>query len=442
MAWSQIHIMTRTARRTSWHGQRVRRTSAVKGCCKAGVVGLAWANFFCGVISLAPAAAFAQWTATPYAAEAIEHNSNVYDLPTSSPAPQGKNGPTFSDTSLESRAGIDGTYLISREKFFGTAEFRRFDYQNFTLLDHNEYLLDGGLNWKLVHTFDGLLEYRHEQRMVPFQNLEASTQLILETDNTATASANVNVTPEWRVESLAKDHTLDSPRTDIPDLSLHEDSIREGLRYLGVSNLSAGVDATYLQGTYRNDPTALTPDYHQVSLAGAATYIVSGFTNFSGNLGYTRRTDPTNFGLSAVTGSVNYLHTVTGKTSINVQLNRTVNTYVTTAGNELDTSAFVSGVWQATYKTTVKAGYGYTTSKYPQAPEAPNVPTLVQRLDHIQSANAEVDYQMLHWLMIRAYGRYQTRHSNQEVFDFDGTVVGIELVAKQPKVIKDLCDRC
>lgn len=431
--------MTITARRTSWHGKRA---LAVNDCCKVGEIGILWGGLFLAVIGLAPATALAQWSATPYAAEAIEHNSNVYDLSTSGPAPQGKNGPTFGDTYLESRAGIDGTYLISREKFFGTAEFRRFDYDNFTSLDHNEYLFDGGLNWKLVHTFDGLLEYRHEQRMVQFQELEASTQLILETENTATASANVNVTPEWRVESLAKDHTLDSPRTDIPNLSLHEDSIREGLRYLGVSNLSAGVDIGYLQGTYRNDPTALTPDYHQVTVAAAATYIVSGFTNFAGALGYTNRTDPTNFGLSAVTGSLNYQHSITGKTSINVQLNRTVNTYVTTAGNELDTSASVGGVWLASYKITVKAGYGYTTSKYPQAPEGPDNPTLVERLDHFQSGNAEVDYQILHWLMIRAYGRYQTRHSNQTVFDYDGTVVGIELLAKQPKAIKDLCDRC
>lgn len=439
MAWVQISMMTRTARRASLHGKRA---LAVNDRCKARVIGIVWAVFFSAVIGLAPTTVLAQWTATPYAAEAIEHNSNVYDLPTSGPAPQGKNGPTFADTYLESRAGIDATYLISREKFFGTAEFRRFDYDNFTLLDHNEYLLDGGLNWKLVRTFDGLLEYRHEQRMVQFQELEASTQLILETDNTATASANVNMTPEWRLESLAKDHTLDSPRTDIPELSLHEDSIREGLRYLGVSNLSAGVDAGYLHGTYRNDPTALTPDYHQVTLAGAATYIVSGFTNFSGALGYTRRTDPTNFGLSAVTGSLNYQHSITGKTRINVQLVRAVNSYVTTAGNELDTSANVSGAWQASYKITVKAGYGYTTSKYPQAPEGPDNPILVERLDHFQSANAEVDYQVLHWLMIRAYGRYQTRHSNQEMFDFDATLVGIELVAKQPKAIKDLCDRC
>jgi hypothetical protein len=381
------------------------------------------------LIGGAPAVALAQLTATPYVAEDIEHNSNIYDLSTSSPAPQGKNGPTLADTFLESRAGIDGTYLLDQQKFYGTAEFRRFNYDNFTALDHNEELFDGGLRWRLARTVDGTLEYKHEQSMVPFQELGAgSTQLILQTNNVADASANVNMTPEWRLESRARDRTLDSPRSNIPALSLHEDSIHEGLRYLGVSNLSAGVDAEYLQGTYRDDPTALTPDYHQTSLAAAANYIVSGLTNFSGNIGYTRRTDPSTAGLSAVTGSVNYQHSITGKTSITVNLLRAASTYVTTGGNELDTSASVSLNWHVSYKVAIKAGYSYTNSKFPQTPDGA---LFIERIDHFQVANAEMDYQVLHWLSIRTYGRYQTRHSTDQMYTFDGTIVGIELVAKK-----------
>jgi hypothetical protein len=410
----------------------------------AGVIEVVRAGFFAALIGIAPAAAFAQWTTTPYAAESIEHDSNIFDLTTPGPAPQGKSGPTFADTFLESRAGIDGTYLLNQEKFFGTAEFRRFGYENFTVLDHNELLLDGGLTWKLAHTFDGMLEYRHEERMVQFYVLQASsTQLVLETENLVTGSVNVNLTPEWRLESLGKDLTLDSPRTDIPGLSLHQESLHEGVRYLGVSHLSAGVDAEYLQGTYSHDSTALIPDFHQITLAAAATYIVSGLTNFSGNIGYTRRTDSANAPVSFLTGKVNYQHSITGKTSINVELNRAVNTYLTTAGTEIDTSASVSGIWQASYKIAVRAGYSYTTSNYPQepAPEPGGPP--FNRLDHFQVPSAELDYQVLRWLSIRAYGRYLKRNSNEQGFTFDGTIVGIELVAKQPArnqcLMRDLC---
>ncbi|MDP9065173.1 MAG: hypothetical protein M3O06_04810, partial [Pseudomonadota bacterium] len=306
---------------------------------------------------------FAAGTVSPYAAVAIEHDTNIFDLSAAGPAPVGKHGRTFADTFLESRAGIDGTYFLDQQKLFGTAEFRRFDYDNFTALGHNEELIDGGLIWKLSHAIDGRLEYKHEQRMVLFQDLTASTSLILETAKTATAAFNVNVTPVWRLETRGNDYELASPRSNVPGLSLHEDSILEGLRYLGVSNLSTGIEAQYLTGKYNHDPGALNPNYHQTSLALAATYVISGLTNFTGNLGYTKRVDPTNAGLSGITGSMAYQHSLTGKTSVNLQVARALSTYITTAGNEIDTSAAATLRWQTTYKLLLKAGYGYTYSR-------------------------------------------------------------------------------
>jgi hypothetical protein len=365
---------------------------------------------------------------TPYAAEDIEHNTNIFDLPKSGGAPTGKNGTTFADTFFDTRAGIEGTYLLDEQKFFGTAEFRHFNYENFTDLNHNEELFDGGLKWKLARAVDGLLEYRHEQRSVQFQDLAASTQLTLETENNVTASLNVNITPEWRLESLARDHVLNSPRNDVPSLSVHEDSIREGLKYLGVANLAAGVEAEYLEGKYNYDPLALDPNYHQITVAAAATYVVSGLTNFTGNLGYSRRTDPTNAGLSGLTGSLGYRHSLTAKTSVNVQLSRALNTYLTTGGNEIDTSAGATVNYQATYKILVRAGYTYTDSKFPGTP---NGAAAIDRADHLQFATLDLTYQVLHWLSIRPYARYQARHSNLEGFTFDGNIIGVELLAKQ-----------
>ncbi len=236
--------------------------------------------------------ALADGVLTPYAAEQIEHNTNIFDLAPGAAMPLGKHGPTLGDTFFEERAGVEGTYQLDQQKFFGTAEFRHFNYDNFTVLNHNEELFDGGLNWKLTHAVDGSIEYRHEQRMVQFQDLEPVTSLVLETENTAKAAFNVTVMPEWRLTTKLEDHMLDSPRVDVPGLSLHEDSILEGLRYLGVANLSAGLDAEYLRGKYDHDAFALDPDYHQTSVWLAATYVVSGLTNFNGTLGYSQRSDP------------------------------------------------------------------------------------------------------------------------------------------------------
>ena len=369
---------------------------------------------------------------TPYIAEDIEHNTNVFDVSKGSLVePIGKNGPTYADTFFDTRAGVDGTYLVDQQKFFGNAEFRHFKYDNFTTLDHNETTFDLGLTWFLNRAIDGQIEYRREQRMVQFRDLgAASTQLIIETDGNATARFNVKVAPEWRWETELRDRVLGSPRVDVPGLSLREDSVREGFKYLGVTNLSAGLEVGYMKGRYDHDPIAIDPTYRQTSVALAAQYQITGLTSFTGDLGYSKRSDPTNSGLSGITGSLGYQHSLSAKTSVSVQLGRALNTYLTTGGNEIDTNAGASLTYQLTYKIGLKAGYSYTSSKFPGAP---NGATTLDRVDHFQTANAELTYQVLHWLSIRPYARYQSRSSNQAFYGYNSNIVGIELLARPPR---------
>ena len=71
-----------------------------------------------------PGAGVAQFTGTPHAAVDVEHNSNVFDLSSSGTAPQGKNGPTFGDTTIQARGGFDASYLLGQQKFFAVAELQ------------------------------------------------------------------------------------------------------------------------------------------------------------------------------------------------------------------------------------------------------------------------------------------------------------------------------
>ena len=385
---------------------------------------------------LTPAAAFADSHLTPYAIEAIAHNSNVFDLPANGtiPIPPGSSTPTLADTTYRSSLGLDAAYQWGQQKFFGIGEVRRVDYRNFTTLNHNESLLSGGLDWKLGHLFDGVISYSHERRMVQFKDLQDATTLYIETANVASASANIHVTPEWQVQNLATDQRLDSPRPGAPQLSLHEVSIKEGLRYGGFANLSAGFDLEYVNGKFRNDPLALTPNFHQFSELLAASYRVAAHTKFNSTLGYTRRSNQNAAGnsadVSAVTGSLEYLRNLTGKTSLEVKLERDVNSYVTTAGSEVDTSGGFAVNWLATPKIAVRAGYKWTQSKYPPIAAPGGVPG---RDDHFQTANLEATYQVFHWISIRAYANHQSRNSNLGNFVFNATVYGVEFQARRPQ---------
>jgi hypothetical protein len=84
--------------------------------------------------------------------------------------------------------------------------------------------------------------------------------------------------------------------------------------------------------------------------------------------------------------------------------------------------------FQATYKIRLRASYDYTNSKFPNTPVGFDT---VERTDHFQTANLEASYQVLHWLSLRPYVRYQTRHSNIPINSFNSNAVGIELLAKK-----------
>jgi hypothetical protein len=208
----------------------------------------------------------------------------------------------------------------------------------------------------------------------------------------------------------------------VPGLSLHEDAIHEALRYLGVANLAAGIDVEYLSGTYRHDSLALNPKYDQTTVSLAGTYVISGLTDFKGAIGYTRRNDrSTTGGQSALTGNLDYRRALSPKTTLDLNLNWSVNSYLTTGSNELDTPG------SYTFATTVC--YSWTNSSFSQSA----VNGQDTRVDHFQTANAELNYLVLRWLSIRPYARYLTRSSSQGLFEFNGTIVGIEIQAKPPE---------
>jgi hypothetical protein len=45
----------------------------------------------------------------------------------------------------------------------------------------------------------------------------------------------------------------------------------------------------------------------------------------------------------------------------------------------------------------------------------------------------DLTYQVLHWLSIRPYVRYESRHTNVPLYAYDSNVVGIEFLAKPPQ---------
>ena len=313
-------------------------------------------------------------------------------MPSSAPEPVGDHGPTFSDQYLEERAGVDALYDWSLQEFYANVEGRHFGYDQLSALSHDEYLMHGGMKWTLGYLFDGVLDYRRERSMVPFLDFTA-TQLYVQVQSVTTASANFQFTPDWRLQSQGVINDLDSPRPGYPSLSLTEDSIHEGLRYVGVAKLSAGIDAIFLNGHFNGEEFILTPRYNQTTVEAAAKYVATGLSSFDGAVGYTRRIQENGETLGGPSVMLAYQRNLAGLTSIDIKLSRAFNTYLTYDGAEIDTGLALGAIWNATSTIAVAPGYQWTYSTFPGANLAGLAPVGIERVDNYQLATLSVKYQ-------------------------------------------------
>ena len=221
-------------------------------------------------------------------------------------------------------------------------------------------------------------------------------------------------------------NNLDSPRPGSPGLNLTEDSIHEGLRYVGVAKLSAGIDAIFLNGHFNGQEFNLTPRYDQTTVEAAAKYVATGLSSFDGAVGYTRRIQENGETLGGPSVMLAYQRNLAGLTSIDIKLSRAFNTYLTYDGAEIDTGLALGAIWNATSTIAVAPGYQWTYSTFPGANLAGLAPVGIERVDHYQLATLSVKYQPRDWLSLRLYGQYETRSSDVVIDSFNRTLCGLE----------------
>jgi hypothetical protein len=386
-----------------------------------------WGAVAMAAALLLPLRAGAQTTISPYLDAHYEHDSNVFRVENSAANVAAIGDPTLADNDLKSVVGVDGTYLWSQQKLTATLEGRRFDYDHFTELDHNEYLAHVALDWKLTSLFDGILDARQEQYMAPF-TLGNSSQLSIDVDRKIDGKGNVNVTPEWRLETEVYSHDLKAPLEGFPDFDEREIGTHLALLNKSVTNLSYGIALDHISGRYENAPDVGT--YNQIGAELTADYTVSALSKLNAALGYTKRDQNDNIpSISGVTGAFGYTRQLTGKTSISVNVTRAINSYVAAGGSEVDTGGTVSATWQATYRVSVSVMGGYVHSSFVgQTIPGTVVPGAVAngRDDNSPVGQLHVNYQALRRLKLHAYATKQSRSSTIDIYNYNDTIVGIE----------------
>jgi hypothetical protein len=364
----------------------------------------------------------------PYASAQAEYQSNIFNLHDKGQAEAENGDRTLDDTVTRWVAGVEGRLPVSLQTLHATVEGRHLAFSHFDRLDHDEYLVDAGLDWEVASALNGVLDYRQERRMASFEDRD-TTALTIEHERTATGTANIDLDQDWRVETRVQSRQLDSPLPEAPQLRLEENLVQVGVKYPDEAALSYGAYAQYLDGRFAHVPGR--GKFDQQTVAATLNYSTGDPAHISADdlyrigamLGYTQRQDQEGGGgkVSGITGAIDYHRQLTGKTSMDAELFRRVDSYVGSAGAQKETGGGIAFSWEATSLISLVGAYQRAQSAFQGSSGAG---------DMREVAALILKYQMLPWLGIRPYVGYQARDSNSALDSFHSEMMGLEVLAR------------
>lgn len=377
---------------------------------------------------------------SPYATVSIEHDSNVFARPAGEPPFAAAGDNALGDTVAAYIAGVKGDFKWGADHLQLNAQGERFDYNQFSSLNHFESKFGGSFEWYMTPIVDSTISYQQSRIMAPLADT-LSTQLEMQTDKTAQGTMRVVLTPRWRFDLQPEWHQLDTPLPGYPGFGLRETSAAGSLNYLGISKLTAGLKFAYTKGAYY-DIVAATR-YHQWTAELTADYAVTGLSSFSGQLGYTKRdsslVNPADASLGgggaggvvgatrAFTGSLGFRRQLSVKTSFDLRVYRQVDSYVASANSEIGTGGEAGVTWKPDVKFAVALHYRQATESI-QGDQA--TANFTNRTDRLHSESLELKYLATRWLTVRPFLTRYERSSNFAEANYRELLVGVDLTAR------------
>jgi hypothetical protein len=385
--------------------------------------------------------AVAEVKLTPFATVDLQHNSNLFAL---SPAEYSKVTQP-GDTTTEYIVGMSNLFSWGLDKVTLNAEGRRFEYDAHSSVNHYEYAASGTANLQFTPIVGAVVFYTQTRNVLPFADA-LSPQLNLDTERAGEARLQVLLTPVWRFDLFPQWHESDTPLPRYPEFHLHEAGGGLGMNYLGIAKVTAGLELNYASGIY-SGITAATK-YNQETAQLTALYRVTGFSDFSGRLGYTTRDSQFNPGgsvvlasganivgdtagqvgkTSTVTGNISYTRQLTSKTTVALAAFRNIESYVAGANSEVGTGANVDVRWSPDSKFTFDLTGGYEHDAIEGGLAIANA---FDRSDRIKFVKLDLKYAVLSWLEVHPHVSYQDRASSLAIANYSSTVVGIKVIGR------------
>jgi hypothetical protein len=360
----------------------------------------------------------------------------VFARPADEPPYAGTGNTELGDTISRYLARLTGDFDWGLNRLSLNAQAERFQFNRFSQLNHTETKFGGLFDWHLGGAIDGTLEYSQRRAMASLADTLAE-QLEIQTDRAVSGTFRFLLTPRWRIDLQPSWHEFDSPLQQYPDFGDKNTGLAGSLNYLGIQKLTAGLRFEYLDGRYHGIINATK--YHQMTGQLTASYAVSGFSSFDGQVGYTKREnsfvnsadsnqDPNNLvgNTTGLTGSLGFRRVLSVKTSVGLRLFREIASYVAGANSEISTGGEADLKWEPDVKFTVVLRQRLATQSI-QGTLA--IAAFAGRTDHIQDSELDVEYHAFKWLTLRPYFLRNRRSSNFHEANFSSSVVGLDLTA-------------
>jgi hypothetical protein len=393
-------------------------------------------SFAAAALVLCPGIAAADFYVDPYVAAQETYDSNVFSL-SRALAEEFRGSPRRADSIFEALAGADASYRFGLQRIYAGVEGHRFDYRQFNELDHDEFLVKAGLNWNAQNLVDGIVEAHQVRRMASFIN-RRSTELTLERERAGEATLNLNISPQWRLETGGKYYELNSPLTssdptqqDFPDFTLRESTGTAAIKYTTEAKLSVGVAGSYGEGRFSGIPDA--PRFNTTTGDLTLGYKVTDIDELATELGYTRL-EGGGLTVTGFSGDVTYKRDLSALTSIKLEGFRRMDGYLAGADVVVDTGAGGEIAWQPTLKIRLEGGYTFTHAKFQRLSTFSNEPG--GRVDEVHLSQVTLGYQIFDWLGMRIFGGYRDRRSNVVNERFNEAYVGGQLRLHYPMGVR------
>lgn len=377
-----------------------------------------------GVLAL-PFAAVAETTFVPYVSSTTQYDSNLYRIDKGQALP-GEDR-SKSDLVFNNVAGLESAVTWSQQKLYATVEGSRFDYLNNSALNQNAFRLLGGLDWSLLGRINGSFTAANSRSRASFANADTT---VLNTQRARVFGARTFflLTNDVRFTGTYANNTTRQPAINAPSLRLEENTSTAALDYLGVNRVTMGLLGSYGFGDYSS--VDFGSSFKQYAGAATLGYEATGLSKFRFAAGYTTREDAARGGKTqGFTGNIGYARELTGKTSVDVNLSRTLESFAAGDNSVIGLNAYGALNWEATAKIKTTLSYGYTRSDFRSSPgAAANVFT--NRKDDFHAIRLVTTYEALRWLNVAPSFGYERRTTNVGGFDFDALALSLQLTAR------------